>query len=101
MKAKYRLKKGMEVVVIAGAHKGQRGKLLNVSREKGKVWVERVGLRKKYVRKTQENPEGSVVEKETPIAYSNVLSVTNIEKREQRRKSKKGLSQPVTEESSV
>jgi large subunit ribosomal protein L24 len=99
--AKYRLKRGMEVVVIAGAHKGQRGKLLNVSREKGKVWVERVGLRKKYVRKTQENPEGSVIEKETPIAYSNVLSVADVEKREHRRKHKKGLSQPAAKESSI
>ncbi len=84
----YKLKRGMEVMVISGAHKGKKGKLLSILRSKQTVLVEGVGLRKKYMRKTQENPEGSVVEKETPIAYSNVLSVTDIEKRKVKRESR-------------
>lgn len=85
MTMKYKLKRGMEVMVISGSHKGKKGKLLSILRSKQAVLVEGVGLRKKYLRKSQENPEGSVIEKETPIAYSNVLSMTDIEKRKLKR----------------
>ena len=61
-----------EVVVISGAHKGKRGKVLQVKAGE-KVLVEGVNLITKFERKTQENPEGGSVEKEAPIHYSNVM----------------------------
>ena len=66
------IKREQEVVVISGAHKGKRGKVLEV-RAPQKVLVEGVNLITKYERKTQENPEGGSVEKEAPIHYSNVM----------------------------
>lgn len=66
------IKREQEVVVISGAHKGKRGKVLEV-RAPEKVLVEGVNLITKYERKTQENPEGGSVEKEAPIHYSNVM----------------------------
>lgn len=66
------IKREQEVVVISGAHKGKRGKVLEV-RAPQKVLVEGVNLITKYQRKTQENPEGGSVEKEAPIHYSNVM----------------------------
>jgi len=66
------IKREQEVVVISGAHKGKRGKVLEV-RAPQKVLVEGVNLVTKYERKTQENPEGGSVEKEAPIHYSNVM----------------------------
>ncbi len=66
------IKREQEVVVISGAHKGKRGKVLEV-RAPQKVLVEGVNLITKYERKTQENPEGGSVEREAPIHYSNVM----------------------------
>ena len=67
------IKKGEEVVVIAGDHKGKKGKILQVLRDKNRVIVEGVNLLKKHERKSQDNPQGSIVEREFPIHYSNVM----------------------------
>ncbi|MFO8027800.1 MAG: 50S ribosomal protein L24 [Opitutales bacterium] len=66
------IKREQEVVVISGAHKGKRGKVLEV-RAPEKVLVEGVNLVTRYERKTQDNPDGGSVEKEAPIHYSNVM----------------------------
>lgn len=67
-----KIKKGDEVVVISGDHKGNKGKILQVIRTKNRVIVEGVNLIKKHERKTQDNPQGSIVEREASIHYSNV-----------------------------
>ena len=67
-----KLKKGVEVVVISGDHKGKKGKILQVQRDKDRVLIEGVNLVKKHERKTQENPQGSIVEREASIHVSNV-----------------------------
>jgi len=67
-----KLKKGVEVVVISGDHKGNKGKILQVQRAKDRVLIEGVNLVKKHERKTQENPQGSIVEREASIHVSNV-----------------------------
>lgn len=67
------IKREQEVVVIAGAHKGKRGKVLEVKAPE-KILIEGVNLITKYERKTQENPEGGSVQREAPIHYSNVMS---------------------------
>ena len=72
LKMANKLKKGNEVVVIAGDHKGSKGKILEVLREKNRVLVEGVNLVKKHERKTQDNPQGSIVEREASIHLSNV-----------------------------
>ncbi|MGB0259568.1 MAG: 50S ribosomal protein L24 [Coraliomargarita sp.] len=66
------IKREQEVVVISGAHKGKRGKVLEVKAGE-KVLVEGVNMVTRYERKSQENPEGGSVEKEAPIHYSNVM----------------------------
>lgn len=67
-----KLKKGDEVVVITGDHKGSKGKILQVIRTKNRVLIEGVNLVKKHERKTQDNPQGSIVEREASIHFSNV-----------------------------
>ena len=69
-----RIKRGDEVIVISGSNKGGRGKVLEVQQDKNRILVEGVNLVKKHQRKTQENPEGSIIEKEASIHYSNVMS---------------------------
>jgi len=64
-----------EVEVIAGADKGHRGKILKVDRKKNKVVVEGAARVWKHVRRSQKNPQGGRLNKEMPIAASNVLIV--------------------------
>ena len=67
------IKREQEVVVISGANKGKRGKVLSVQAGK-RIIVEGVNLITKFERKTQENPEGGSVEREASIHYSKVMS---------------------------
>lgn len=69
---KFKVKRGDEVVVIAGSNKGKRGNILEVVPASERVVVEGVNMRKKHTKGTQENPEGSIIEREMPIHYSNV-----------------------------
>ena len=66
------IKREEEVVVISGAHKGKRGKVLSVQGRE-RILVEGVNLITKMERKTQDNPDGGSVEREVPIHYSNVM----------------------------
>ena len=67
-----KIKKGDEVVGTAGDHKGSKGKILQVLREKNRVIVEGVNMIKKHEKKSQDNPQGSIVEREASIHFSNV-----------------------------
>jgi large subunit ribosomal protein L24 len=70
---KLKIKSGDEVVVIAGNHRGDRGKVIQVLPSQGRIIVEGVNKRKHHEKKTQDNPEGAIVERENPIHLSNVM----------------------------
>ncbi len=63
------------VTVIAGASKGKTGKVLRIDREKNKVVVEGVARVWKHVRRSQKNPQGGRLHKESAIDLSNVALV--------------------------
>ena len=67
------VKKGDEVVVIAGSELGKRGKVLEIVTKKNRVLVEGVKIVKRHTRKNQQNPQGSIVEREAAIHISNVV----------------------------
>ena len=67
------IKKGMNVRVISGAHRGKEGKVLFSFPKKQRVVVEGVNFIKKSTRPSQENPNGGIVEKEAPLHVSNLL----------------------------
>lgn len=69
---KSRIKKGDNVKVIAGKHKGSEGEVIAVFRDSSRVLVKNVNIIKKSQRPTQENPRGGFVEQEAPIHLSNV-----------------------------
>jgi large subunit ribosomal protein L24 len=71
-RANFHVKKGDQVQVITGNHLGSVGKILAVLPKKQQVLIEGVRLIKKHVRKTQDNPQGAIVEREGPIHISNV-----------------------------
>lgn len=67
-----KIKKGDTVQVIAGDDNGKTGKVLQVLPETGRALVEGLNFVKKHMRKTQDNPQGGVLEKEAPIHLSNL-----------------------------
>ena len=69
---KCHIKKGNTVTVIAGDDKGKSGKVLQTIPQSGRALVEGLNLVKKHMRKTEDNPQGGVVEMEAPIAISNL-----------------------------
>ena len=69
---KFHVKKGDEVEVICGNFKGSSGKILEVRAGKQQVLIEGVRIIKKHLRKSQDNPQGKIAEREGPIHISNV-----------------------------
>jgi large subunit ribosomal protein L24 len=67
-----RIRKGDEVLVVAGKDIGVRGKVLVVDPRKDRVKVEKVNIVKKHVRPSQKNPQGGIQDMEGWIHISNV-----------------------------
>jgi large subunit ribosomal protein L24 len=67
------VKRGDEVVVIAGTERSKRGKVIRVLREKDRVIVEGVKMIKRHTRKSQQHPQGAIVEREGSVHLSNVM----------------------------
>jgi large subunit ribosomal protein L24 len=84
--AKTRLKAGEAVVVISGSHQGKQGKILQVLPKKDRAIVEGVNLVKKHQRKTQDNPQGSIIEREGSIHTSNLMVLSKHEARQNKKK---------------
>jgi large subunit ribosomal protein L24 len=72
---RFHVKKGDEVAVISGNHRGASGKVLQVLPKKQQVLIEGVRLIKKTQRKSQDNPNGAIITREGPIHISNVKLV--------------------------
>jgi large subunit ribosomal protein L24 len=83
---KFHVRRGDTVEVISGNHKGSSGKVLEVKSAKSQVLIEGVRMIKKHMRKSQENPNGAIIEREGPVHISNVKL---LEKAVQEKKSKK------------
>ena len=71
--SRFHVKKGDEVVVIAGSDKGKRGKIISLVAKKDRVYVEGVRMIKRHTRKNQQYPQGAIVEREGTIHISNVV----------------------------
>ncbi len=69
------IKKGDEVIVIAGADKGKKGIVQRVYPKTNRVVVEGVNVHKKHQKPTQATPEGSILEVYVPFDASNVALI--------------------------
>jgi large subunit ribosomal protein L24 len=63
---------GDTVKVLSGNHRGSEGKILQVIRAKNQVLIEGVRMIKKHVKRSQDQPNGAIIEREGPIHISNV-----------------------------
>ncbi|MDR0746551.1 MAG: 50S ribosomal protein L24 [Helicobacteraceae bacterium] len=70
--AKFKIKRGDKVVVIAGDDKGREGEVLRVLPKKSQVIVRGCNAAKKAVKPSENNKEGGFISKELPIHISNV-----------------------------
>lgn len=82
---RFHVKKGDEVVVIAGTERGKRGKIISVLTDKQRVIVEGVRMIKKHQRKSQQHPQGAIIEREGSIHISNVMDAARFDARAAKR----------------
>jgi large subunit ribosomal protein L24 len=80
MAQKFHIKRNDQVVVIAGSHKGKQGKVLEIRSTKNRAVVEGVAMVKKLLKKSQENPQGKIAEREGSIHVSNLMLLSRYEK---------------------
>jgi large subunit ribosomal protein L24 len=71
-KLKLKLKKGDEVVVLAGKDVGRRGTITRVDPEAGRVIVDGVNMVKRHTKPKGQVMQGGIIDKEMPIHISNV-----------------------------
>ena len=67
-----RIRKGDKVKVLAGRDRGKAGKVLHVYPRKNRALVEGINMVKKHLRKSQQNPQGAITQRELPIHLSNL-----------------------------
>jgi large subunit ribosomal protein L24 len=89
--AKFHVKKNDEVVILTGTQQGKRGKVLEVLRDRSRVIVEGVNFIKKSSRKSQEQPQGGIIEREGALHISKVMLAADYD-------SRKGSKPAETEE---
>lgn len=70
-----KIKKNDMVKVVAGNARGMEGKVLKVFPDANRIIVEKVNLIKRHTRQTGQGQQGGIIEKEAPIAASNVRLV--------------------------
>lgn len=69
---KFHIKKGDEVIILAGKNKGEKGKVLKVLVDKESAIVEGWNMVSKSAKPSAKNPQGGIVKMEAPIHISNL-----------------------------
>jgi len=67
--------KGDTVQVISGNDKGKRSTVLSVLKDRERVIVEGVNMRKHHTRPNARDPQGGIIEREVPIHVSNLMVI--------------------------
>ena len=75
MQKKLHIKKGDTVMVITGESKGQKGRILEVDREKNRALVEGINLVSKHTKPNTKAPQGGIIKKEAPIHVTNLMLI--------------------------
>ena len=81
----FHVKKNDEIVMLSGAHKGKRGRIIAVLGKKQRVIVEGVAMIKRHTRKSQQHPNGAIIEREGSVHISNVMSAAKFDARAAKR----------------
>lgn len=73
--SKLHIKKGDQVLVLAGKDKGVKAEVLQVLVEKQRAIVKGVNVITKHAKPSAKNPQGGIVKSEAPIHISNLMVV--------------------------
>ena len=73
--AKMAIRKGDRVRVLRGNERGKEGTVLRVDREKHRVVIEGINLRKRHRKPSTIDPEGGIMTFEAPLSASNVMLI--------------------------
>jgi large subunit ribosomal protein L24 len=68
-----RIRKNDIVIAISGVNSGRTGKVLRVLPASGKAFVEGLNVVKKTVKKSQDRPQGGIIQKDAPIGLSKLM----------------------------
>ena len=96
---KLHVRKGDNVEVISGNFKGSSGKVLEVIARKQRVLIEGVRMIKRHLKKSQDNPQGKIAEREGPIHISNVKVLDRGERASKEKGGKKKATKEKTAKS--
>lgn len=72
--AKFKIKKGDEVIVLTGKDKGKKGEIMKMIPAKSRAVVQGINLVKRHTRQTQ-TEEGGIITKEASIHVSNLALI--------------------------
>jgi len=75
MQKKVNIKKGDTVMVITGESKGQKGRILEVDRDKYRAIVEGVNMVSKHTKPNSKSPQGGILKREAPVHISNLMLI--------------------------
>ena len=70
-----KIRKGDNIIVLAGKDRGKEGKVIKAIPTEGKVVVEGVHIVKKHQKSRQQGKSGEIIEKAMPIDVSNVAII--------------------------
>ena len=76
--SKLHIKKGDEVIVLAGKNKNSKGKVLKVLVKEEKAIVEGVNMVSKSTKPNAQNPQGGIIKQEAPIHISNISLILSL-----------------------
>ncbi len=70
-----KIKKNDTVKILTGKDKGKQGKVLTVFPDTGRVLVQGLNFVKKHSRRTKDDQQGGIIQKESPVDVSNLMVV--------------------------
>nr|YP_010619128.1 Ribosomal protein L24 [Pterosiphonia complanata]WAX03141.1 Ribosomal protein L24 [Pterosiphonia complanata] len=69
---KIKIKKGDDIKIISGKHKGEYGKVFSVLKNNKQVIIENINIKTKHIKPKQTEDKGYIQKIEKPIHYSNI-----------------------------
>lgn len=87
---KFHVKKNDEVIIIAGDDKGKKGRVIDVDRQKSRVFVDGVNLNSKHTKPSAKTPQGGILKTPGSIHISNVQLISDGKATRVGRKEEKG-----------
>nr|YP_009399558.1 ribosomal protein L24 [Dictyomenia sonderi]ARW69164.1 ribosomal protein L24 [Dictyomenia sonderi] len=76
---KIKIKKGDDIKIISGKHKGEYGKVSSILKKNNKVIIENINIKIKHIKPKQADDKGYIKKIEQPIHYSNIKLIQKTE----------------------